>query len=56
MLLLHGWAGNCDQGAWLAYVWTPSMVLYSFALAIVMLIGMLGRQSSEGVREWWSRL
>ncbi len=30
-------------------------MLYSFSLTIVILIGMLGRQSSEGVREWWSR-
>lgn len=55
MLLLHGWVTDGERGEWLAYVWTPSMVLYSFSLTIVMLIGMLGRQSTEGVREWWSR-
>ena len=28
----------------------------SFVLSIVVLIGMLGRDSTDGVREWWSRL
>jgi hypothetical protein len=60
MLLLHQWVMKDVvmkdvEGKWLAYVWTPSMVLYAFGLTIVMLIGILGRQSSEGVREWWSR-
>ena len=58
MLLLHGWARpqNLEEGKWLAFVWAPAMVLYAFSVSIVMLIGMLGRQSTEGVREWWSRL
>ena len=56
MLLLHGWASRGDEGHWLAYIWGPPMVLYSFSMTIVILIGMVGRQSSEGVREWWSRL
>jgi hypothetical protein len=55
MLLLHQWLRIGVGGKWMAYVWTPSMVLYAFSLTIVMLIGILGRQSSEGVREWWSR-
>ena len=37
-------------------MWGPPLVLFAFALTIVMLIGMMGRQSTEGVREWWSRL
>lgn len=56
MLLLHGWVGRGGEGAWLAFVWAPALVLYAFALTINILIGMLGRQSSESVREWWSRL
>jgi len=55
MLLLHGWAKDPAAGSWQAFVWAPALVLYAFALAIVMLIGMMGRQSSESVREWWSR-
>jgi len=54
MLLLHQWA---KEGAvWHAFVWSPPLVLYAFSLTVVVLIGMVGRQSSEGVREWWSRL
>jgi hypothetical protein len=56
MLLFHGWAKQPDKGAWLAFVWAPVLVLYAFALSIIMLIGIMGRQSSEAVREWWSRL
>jgi len=55
MVLLHQWAAGGDEGNWLAYIWAPSMVLYAFSLTVVILIGMLGRQSLEGVREWWSR-
>lgn len=56
MLIFHVQAQSADQGIWFAFVWGPPMVLYAFALAIVMLIGMMGRQSTEGVREWWSRM
>jgi len=55
MVLLHKWAAEGPEGNWLAYIWAPAMVLYSFSLTVVVLIGMLGRQSKEGVREWWSR-
>ena len=57
MLLLHGWAKLPDDGGIrLAFVWAPAMVLFAFALSIVILIGIMGRQSAEAVREWWSRL
>jgi hypothetical protein len=56
MLLLRRWAASPAEGQWLAFVWAPALVLYAFALTVNILIGMLGRQSSEGVREWWSRL
>ena len=39
-----------------AFVAAPVMVLYAFSLTIIVLIGLVGRQSLEGVREWWSRL
>jgi hypothetical protein len=60
MLLMHGWAhpeyGPAEHGQWQAFVWGPALVLYSFSLAIVVLIGMMGRKTTEGVREWWARL
>ena len=55
MLLLQHWASGEPSGRWQAYVWTPPLVLYAFAFTVVILIGMLGRDSLEAVREWWSR-
>lgn len=46
-----------DQlGPWIAFTAGPSLVLIAFSIAGVILIGMLGRSSSDGQREWWSRL
>lgn len=57
MLVLHRhqkqWA---DDGIWFAFTCGPALVLFAFSLAVVMLMGMMGRQSSEATREWWSRL
>ena len=55
--LMHGWQVDDPQRApWLALLWGPALVLYAFSVAIVVLIGMLGRRAVEGTREWWSRL
>jgi hypothetical protein len=56
MLLLHSWAGAPGDGALKAFVAAPALVLYAFSLAINLLNGMMGRESTEDVREWWSRL
>jgi hypothetical protein len=56
MLLLHGWAATPAEGAWRAFVWGPPLVALAFVSTMVVLIGIMGRQSTEGVREWWSRL
>jgi hypothetical protein len=50
--VFHGYVG----GEWMAFVWGPPLVSAAFVLSIVVLIGMLGRDSTDGVREWWSRL
>ena len=55
MLLLHQWA-QLPDGALRAFVWAPALVTLSFVTTIVVLIGMMGRQSVDSVREWWSRL
>lgn len=68
MLLLHSWKPNMAELAgqrnilewlaffeWHAFVWIPTLIIFAFSLTVVMLLGMLGRQSSEDVREWWSR-
>lgn len=41
---------------WLAYAFTPTLVLFAFALSVVLLIGFTGRYSKEAFREWWTRL
>ncbi|HKC55100.1 MAG TPA: patatin-like phospholipase family protein [Vicinamibacterales bacterium] len=57
MVLFHGWSvPDAGAGAWLAFIWGPPLVSLSFVLTIVVLIGMMGRQSTDAVREWWSRL
>ncbi|MGE0815020.1 MAG: hypothetical protein AB7O28_04240 [Vicinamibacterales bacterium] len=56
MVALHGWAAHPSTGAWHAFVWAPPLVALAFALALVTLIGLLGRQAPDAVREWWSRL
>ena len=48
--------GRATTGAWKAFVWGPPLVSGAFVLTIVVVIGMMGRQSTDGVREWWSRL
>jgi hypothetical protein len=56
MLLLRQWAADPAAGAWKAFVWAPVLVTGAFVVAIIVLIGMMGRQSTDEVREWWSRL
>lgn len=56
MLLFHTWAADPGRGAWRAFVWGPPLVAFAFVFAIVVLIGMMSRESTEDVREWWSRL
>jgi len=53
VLLLQPWSIDSTAHAFVA---APVMVLYAFSLTIIVLIGLVGRQSLEGVREWWSRL
>jgi hypothetical protein len=57
IMWLHAkWTVDSVVGLHRAFVFTPALVLFAFSLTIVMLIGMLGRRSTEGLREWWSRL
>src|SRR5205085_1997163 len=53
MLLLRTWR---DGQVAHAFVVAPPLVLFAFSITVVVLIGMMGRESTEGVREWWSRL
>lgn len=56
LIFHHQQSQHNPHGEWFAFVWGPPMVMGAFTLSIVMLIGMMGRQCSEGLREWWSRM
>ncbi len=46
---------NNEKALCLAFVWAGPAVLCAFSLAVALIIGMQGRDSSENIREWWSR-
>lgn len=54
ILLIYDW-GQAQKHTEV-FVWSAPLLMFSFSIAIIMLIGMLGRSTTEGVREWWSRL
>lgn len=58
VFMMHKWVADFGlaEASALVIVFGPSLILYAFTLVIVLQIGMLGRDGSEGVREWWSRL
>ena len=45
-----------DAADWHCQILVPALVLYAFSLAVVVMIGMVGNASTEGAREWWSRM
>lgn len=42
--------------SWHAFIWGPTLILSAFASAVTLMIGLVGKASLEGMREWWSRL
>jgi hypothetical protein len=56
IVLLFQYLHTLPGGEWRAFVWGPALVNGAFVLSIVVLIGIMGRASSDDVREWWSRL
>jgi hypothetical protein len=42
-------------GDWHAFVWGGSGVMLASALAVVLMIGLIGRSSQDWRREWWTR-
>ena len=52
-----GWALPPDpRYPWYALVLGPSLCLAAVTVAVVILMGLCGRTSSESTREWWTRL
>jgi hypothetical protein len=57
MLLLLNWRDVAwGGGVWYAATFVPVLVLVSFTVTLVVLLGLLSRVSDEDRREWWSRL
>ena len=56
LLLLHDWIGEPDIYRWATFVWTPSLVLISFTISIILFLGFLSGLSLDSTREWWTRL
>jgi predicted acylesterase/phospholipase RssA len=54
--LFNTWAylGKCQFG-WYAYVLGPGMVLAAITLAVMVFVGLVGRNSADWRREWWTR-
>ncbi len=44
-----------QNGAWLAYVFGPPLAMAAITAAIVVFIGLLGRDAPDWCREWWTR-
>ncbi len=44
------------EADWHCQVILPALVLFAFSVGVVIMIGMIGNASSEGAREWWSRM
>jgi len=49
------WAMEPYRCGWYAFVFGPALVLAANGLSIVLFIGFCGRNSSEWIREWWTR-
>ena len=47
--------GYPGQAIWYAFVFGPPAALAGIALAIAIYIGLLGRDSKDWSREWWTR-
>jgi hypothetical protein len=52
---MFGQWGAANQYAWMAYVIGPPLVLFAMALPIIAIIGLIGNDSEDWRREWWTR-
>ena len=48
------WEGG-NHPAWMAYVFGPPLVLSAMTLPIIVIIGLIGTDSEDWRREWWTR-
>ena len=50
-----GQFGFENHYAWMAYVFGPPLVLFAMTLPIIAIIGLIGPDSEDWRREWWTR-
>lgn len=50
------WAADPERFVWYAYVFGPPLVLLATTVSLVLFIGFCGRNSTEPIREWWTRI
>jgi hypothetical protein len=53
--IFRTWCGHPAHSQWYASVFGPALITLAFALSVLLFIGFTGRNSTEGVREWWTR-
>jgi hypothetical protein len=54
-LAFRKWNEILGSPAALAFVVGPAMVIFAFTVCVLLLIGFSGRNTQEGLREWWTR-
>jgi hypothetical protein len=54
-MVAGGGSGWGPSGAWLAFALGPPATVMAMTVAIVIFIGLLGRDSPDWTREWWTR-
>ena len=52
---LENWVYRID-GQYRALIWGPCIILSSFGLQVILMLGLMGTTINDFVREWWSRL
>jgi hypothetical protein len=52
---MFGQFGLSNHYAWMAYVFGPPLVLFAMTLPIIAIIGLIGTDSEDWRREWWTR-
>ena len=45
-----------SEAEWHCQILLPALILFAFSVGVVIMIGMIGNTSTEGAREWWSRM
>ena len=52
---MFGQWGITNHYSWMAYVFGPPLVLFAMTLPIIVIIGLIGTDSEDWRREWWTR-